>query len=117
MDDLLIQRKEKEGLSVSNEGDVTAALDTTLTDELITEGWAREIVSKVQNLRKELQFDVADRIHVQYTGSDELRKAIRQQGEKIAAEVLALSMTEGEAPEMHEVEINGQTARFALKKA
>ncbi len=116
-DDLLIQRKEKEGLSVSNEGDVTAALDTVLTDELITEGWAREIVSKIQNLRKELQFDVADRIHVQYTGSDELRKAIQQQGEKITAEVLALSMTEGEAPDMHEVEINGQTARFTIKKA
>ena len=65
-DDILIQRTEKEGMTVANEDDITVALDTRLSPELIQEGWAREIVSKLQNLRKELRFEVTDRIRVVY---------------------------------------------------
>ena len=116
-DDVIVQRTEKPGMTVANEGDITVALDTRLNDALIQEGWAREIVSKLQNLRKELKYDVSDRIHVTYSGPDELVSAIVAQKEYIAAETLSLSIEQGEAAEMHEVELNGITARFAISKA
>ena len=116
-DDVIVQRTEKPGMSVANEGDITVALDTRLNDALIQEGWAREIVSKLQNLRKELKFDVSDRIHVTYSGPSEVSSAIIAQKEYIAAETLALSIEPGESADMHEVELNGITARFAIVKA
>ena len=116
-DDVIVQRTEKPGMSVANEGDITVALDTRLNDALIQEGWAREIVSKLQNLRKELKFDVSDRIRVTYSGPSEVSSAIIAQKEYIAAETLALSIEPGESADMHEVELNGITARFAIVKA
>ena len=57
-DDILVQRQEKQGMSVANEGDITVALDTQLTPALIQEGWAREIVSQLQSLRKDSGLEV-----------------------------------------------------------
>ena len=113
-DDILIQRTEKEGMTVANEDDVTVALDTRLSPELIQEGWAREIVSKLQNLRKELRFEVTDRIRVVYDAPDEVAQAMVAQSAYISAETLAVSMTPGCAEVMHEVDLNGVPARFAL---
>ncbi|MBQ7652300.1 MAG: hypothetical protein IJS15_15175, partial [Victivallales bacterium] len=84
---------------------------------LISEGWAREIVSKLQNLRKELKFEVTDRIHVNYDGPAEMCGAIDSFKEYISNETLALSMAKGEDGEMHEVEINGLKCRFGIKLA
>lgn len=113
-DDVLIQRTEKEGMTVANEGNITVALDTRLDDALILEGWAREIVSKLQNLRKELKFEVTDRISIIYDGPAEVRNAIVSQSAYICAETLALSIEPGTSADMHEVEMNGVTARFAI---
>jgi len=113
-DDILIQRTEKEGMTVANEGDITVALDTRLSPELIQEGWAREIVSKLQNLRKELRFEVTDRIRVIYDAPDEVAQAMVAQAAYISAETLAVSMTAGRVEAMHEVDLNGAPARFAL---
>ena len=116
-EDVLVQRTEKEGMTVANEGDITVALDTRLDDALIQEGWAREIVSKLQNLRKELKFEVTDRIRIVYDGPAEVKQAIEAQSQYIANETLALSIEQGQASDMNDVEMNGVTAKFAISKA
>ncbi|MBO4511263.1 MAG: isoleucine--tRNA ligase [Victivallales bacterium] len=116
-EDVLVQRTEKEGMTVANEGDITVAIDTRLNDALIQEGWAREIVSRLQNLRKELKFEVTDRIRIVYDGPAEVKQAIEAQGQYIANETLALSIEQGQAPDMNDVEMNGVTAKFAITKA
>ncbi len=117
LDDILVQREEREGFTVANEGDITVALDTRLDENLILEGWAREIVSKLQNLRKELKFEVTDRIHIEYEGPAEVKAAIEAQRDYIASETLALSLQNGQSSDMHEVELNEVKARFSLRKA
>jgi isoleucyl-tRNA synthetase len=116
-DDVLVQRTEKEGLSVANEGDITVALDTRLNATLIQEGTAREVVSKLQNLRKEQRFEVTDRIHVRYDAPAALAQAIEAESAYICAETLALSLTPGDCADMHSVDINDVAARFQLRKA
>ncbi|MDD3694483.1 MAG: isoleucine--tRNA ligase [Lentisphaeria bacterium] len=117
LDDILVQRQEREGLTVANEDDITVALDTRLDEALISEGWARELVSKLQGLRKELQFEVSDRIHIEFYGPEEVQEAVKTQGEYIAAETLALSLKPSQKPCRHEVEMNGLKASFNLEKA
>jgi isoleucyl-tRNA synthetase len=117
LEDIFVQRQEKEGMTVANEADITVALDTRLNAQLIQEGWAREVVSRLQNLRKEMQLDVTDRIHVHYLGPQEMQEAIQAQQAYIANETLALSLTEGDDGQMHEVEVNGVQAKFSVCKA
>jgi isoleucyl-tRNA synthetase len=116
-DDVLIQRTEREGLGVANEGDITVALDTRLTAELIQEGNAREVVSKLQNLRKDLHFEVTDRIHIRYRAPAELAEVIAAQSAYICAETLALSLEAGSCADMHDVDINDVSVSFHLRKA
>lgn len=116
-DDILVQRQEKEGLTVANEQDITFALDTTLTPELIREGWAREVVSRIQNLRKEQGFEVTDRIRVAYQAPAPVTEAIQAHADYIASETLAVALENAEAPEMAEVELNDVKARFSVVKA
>jgi len=71
-EDLLISMAQKEGYVSDSEGGVTVVLDTNLTPELIEEGMVREIISKLQTMRKEADFEVTDRIHVTYSGSDKV---------------------------------------------
>ncbi len=93
--DIIVTRQPREGLVVATEDDVTVALDTRLTDELREEGIARELVNRVNNLRKAKDFEVTDRIHLRYlTDAPALAKAIESQGDYIAREVLALSLQE-----------------------
>lgn len=116
-DDVLIQRQEKEGMSVANEGDITVALNTRLDHELIQEGWAREIVSKIQNLRKECGFEVIDRIKVEYNAPEEVASAIKEQKNYIANEILAVDFIPTDATDgMVEIEINEVKAKFRLTK-
>ena len=115
-DDVLIQRTEKAGMTVANEGDITVALDTRLNDSLIQEGWAREIVSKLQNLRKELKFEVTDRIAVVYDGPEEVQKAMDAFKEYISSEILAVSIEKGTTNAMQDVEINEATAKVAMTR-
>jgi isoleucyl-tRNA synthetase len=116
-EDILIQRSEREGLTVANEGEITVALDIRLTPYLIMEGWAREVVSKLQNLRKELGFSVTDRIVIQYDAPAEISEAIVAQSDYICAETLAISITPGQGENMQEVEMNGVKASFSLCRA
>lgn len=94
-DDVIIQRDEREGMCVANQDDVTVALDTVLTKELIEEGFAREFVSRIQNLRKDIGLEVSDRITIGYNVFDcEMAAAIPGSSEYICNETLAVKLEE-----------------------
>lgn len=86
---LVVQRIEKEDMKVTNEGELTIGLDTHLTQPLIQEGIARDVIRCIQNLRKERGLDVTDRIAIHIDGDDELRSAIGSFEEYIMHETLA----------------------------
>jgi isoleucyl-tRNA synthetase len=92
LEDLQIQRTEREGLRVITERGFTIALDTELTPELVREGLARELVNRVQNLRKESGLAISDRIVLTVQDGPELREVLAVHGEAIAREVLALDI-------------------------
>ena len=85
-----IRISSKEGFNVGMENNNFIILDTTLTDELVLEGIAREMVSKVQQLRKNKDFNVADRITLFYNGDEEVDKCVESFAEYIKNETLSL---------------------------
>jgi isoleucyl-tRNA synthetase len=117
-DDVLVQRAEKPGLCVSTEKEITVALDTILTEELQCEGMARELVSRIQNLRKETGFEVSDRIDILYKVENSgLEKAIAQFKDYICSETLANQLTAAsDINEMTDAEIDGVKILLSLKK-
>ena len=93
--DVIIHREEREGLCVANEADITVALDAVLTEELKREGFAREFVSCVQNIRKKIGLNVADRINICYHINDgAMTKSIPDFKDYISNETLALTLEE-----------------------
>jgi len=91
-DELEIQRTGLEGWSVETQDGITVALDTEITDELLREGITREFMNRVQNMRKEADYDVTDRIKIGYDGSEILETAIKERLETIKTETLAESI-------------------------
>ncbi len=95
-DDIVIQRTPRPGVIVATEGSVSVALDTTLTEPLIIEGLARELIASVQQLRREAGLDVSDRIVLEWESADpEIAMAFEQHSQLIAQEVLATAITAG----------------------
>ena len=92
-EDVEIFSEDIPGWTVANEGSLTVALDITVTEELKNEGVARELVKRIQNLRKESGFEITDRIDIQLQHHPETDKAVAQFGEYISAQVLANSIT------------------------
>ena len=92
-DDLLISSESKEGYVSASENGVTVVLDTTITKELLFEGIEREIVSKIQTMRKEAGFEVTDRINVYVSASGDALSVIEQNSSDIASGVLAVGVT------------------------
>ena len=113
--DLVIQREELPGMVAASEGGVTIALSTELTPELIAEGFARELVSKIQNLRKERDFEVTDRINVAYDAPGEVQGALASFKEYISTEVLAASFGPGTGDT--ELDVNGTKVMIAVAKS
>lgn len=111
-----VDRKVKEGLVAGNFGDITVALDTELDDELIELGLAREIVNKLNLMRKEKGLDIADRISVTIDSTDRVKACIEKYQRYIAGEVLALSFT-FEKTNGAELDLNGERATVTLTKA
>ncbi|MFA5203486.1 MAG: isoleucine--tRNA ligase [Lentisphaeria bacterium] len=117
-EDVLIQRQEREGMTVANEGDITVALDTRLDEALLREGWARDIVSRIQALRKDAGLDVADRIRVCYEVPAEAAAAITAFAGHITAETLAVELTPAvNLPVDALAEVNGVECKFVIAKA
>ena len=118
-DDLLIDVSQKDGYVTEEDNYLTVVLDTNLTDALIAEGFARELISKVPNMRKDAGFEVTDRIQVRCVCGDRLAAAMEQGREMILRGVLANSL-ELAAPEAdwvtREWDINGEKATVAIRK-
>ena len=87
-----IRISAKEGFNVAMDGNNFIILETNLTDELIEEGIAREMISKVQNLRKERDFNITDRITIYYNGDELVEKTVEHNMEFIKNETLAVSL-------------------------
>lgn len=108
--DLEIISEDIPGWLVANEGNITVALEVELNDELINEGMARELVNRVQNLRKETGLEITDRIKVTVAPSETLEKALDAFGEYVKTQVLADSITfaenDGKLVAFDEFELN-----------
>jgi len=106
------------GWKVVNDGALTVALDVTLTDELRQEGIAREFVNRIQNLRKDLGFDVVDKISVKIVEHDSFKQAVLSNSEYIRAQILADDLQlVNSLQDGHQVEIEeGVTTQIALAK-
>ncbi len=118
-DDCLISPAQKPGFVAQSDGDMTVVIDTNLTPALIEKGFVREVISKLQTMRKEAGFDVVDRITVTYRASDVLAPVIAKQAETISAAVLATALTCVDAPEgayTKDWKINGEAATLGVKK-
>ena len=109
-----VKISSKEGFNVSVLDNLFIILNTTLTDELISEGNAREFVSKIQNLRKTNNYEVSDRINIYYKG-DEFKKVILDNEEYIKNETLAISISEKDI-DTNELDVNGIKVFVELEK-
>ncbi len=114
--DLLIESVQPEGLATESDRDFTIALDTKLTPELIEEGFVREIVSKVQTMRKESDFDIMDRIILRHQGNDKIRDIMERYTARIADEVLAVRIESGTGPNSREWDLNGETCTLSVER-
>ena len=112
LEDVEVQRQEKEGVVVAIDQNLGVGLDVQLDDELIVECTAREFGNRVQNMRKDAGLEVADRIHVGVQGESDLLRAIEVHREYIGAEILALGIRIGELPEEAFLEQKWQVNSF-----
>ena len=117
-DDVLTSLTQKPGFEAQSEGDYTVVLDTNLTPELIDEGFLREVISKVQTMRKDADFEVTDRIALSYQTSERLSAVIEKGKEDLMRAVLALSVENRPAADgeiVREQNINGEKATLGIK--
>ena len=116
-EDLLIETTQTEGYYTVTDRGITVAIDTRLTPELIEEGFVREIVSKLQTMRKEAGFEVMDTISVYVTGNEAVEKLVGRNWESIGSDVMATALTVDEtAGYVKEWNINGETVTLAVEK-
>ncbi|MBR5650033.1 isoleucine--tRNA ligase [Pseudobutyrivibrio sp.] len=116
-EDLLISMAQTEGFVADGDNYVTVVLDTNLTEELLEEGFVREIVSKIQTMRKEADFEVMDRITVSYESSDKIKNVFEANKEIIAGEVLADEITSGaNGTYTKEWNINGEKVTLSVTR-
>ncbi len=116
-DDLLIETAQMEGYVSENDYGITVVLDTNLSEELLLEGFVREIISKVQTMRKEADFEVTDKICVTYTGTEKAEKIFAENAETIGEETLALCVTKEEPKGyVKEWKINGESVTLGVER-
>lgn len=116
-EEVLISVSQKEGYAVETEGGINVVLNTQLTEELIEEGFVREIISKIQTMRKDAGFEVMDNINVYCSGNAKLKEIITRGKDEIAENTLTrefiFDKTEGYSAEW---DINGEKATFGVEK-
>jgi isoleucyl-tRNA synthetase len=116
-DDLLIDSAQIPGYVSESDQKMTVVLDTNLTPELVEEGFVREIVSKVQTMRKEAGFEVMDKIRLTLTGSDKLVEIFKNNADSIKNDVLAEEILVGTGDGYEkDWTINGESATISVKK-
>lgn len=115
-EDVEVDREVREGLIAANEGEITIALDTNLDEPLVIEGLAREVVNKINSMRRDGGFEVTDRIHVEIQSTDKVRSCFEVHGDYIRSEVLAVSVDFKDC-EGTDWDLNGEQARIHVAKA
>jgi isoleucyl-tRNA synthetase len=118
-EEVLIQVQPREGFAVQAEGGVVVALDTHLTPELAVEGQAREIVRRIQTLRKDAGFELTDRIETTYNASGDVARAFEDWADYIKAETLSLKLQPSDSPDGEKAEsfkLDGQPVTLAVKR-
>ncbi|GAA0125541.1 isoleucine--tRNA ligase [Clostridium sp. ATCC 25772] len=113
---LLITMQGLEGYAFAGEGEMGVVLDTTITQELREEGHVREILSKIQNMRKESGFEVADKINIYVSGNEMLENIIKKFEEQIAKDTLAVEIVYGGNANYQEVKVNGENLKLTVEK-
>jgi isoleucyl-tRNA synthetase len=117
-EDVEIVTEDMPGWLVSNNGTLTIALDIELTDELIEEGIARELINRIQNLRKSSGLDITDRIAIELERRDEIAAAVEHFTEYISSQVLATSLKLVDGLQSDEVlEMDNYNVKITIKKA
>ena len=116
-EDVLVSTEENAGFVTVTEHDLSVVLDTNLTPELIEEGFVREIVSKVQTMRKEAGFEVTDHIVLSHHGNSLIESIFAKHGAEIAADTLADSIKLGSAGYVKDWEINGESVTLGVEKS
>ena len=117
-EDLLIETLSKEGFVSASDRGVTVVMNTTVTPELLAEGVERELISKIQSMRKEAGFEVTDRITVNFVAEDEGVKNAMLNGKDLKTVILADSVIEGKAEGFEkELDVNGAKCTVVINKA
>jgi len=114
---VIVQRLEKENLKAANEGSLTVAIDPTLTPELVQEGLVRDLIRGIQNLRKEKNLNVTDRIRLVLHGSDAVKEAVARFEELLEEETLAVAWQWGAASGQTPLECGDEQCLCALEKS
>ncbi len=119
LDDVEVIPEDVPGWLVANDGNITVALDVTVTPELKNEGMARELVNRIQNIRKSSNFEITDRVVVELQSTPSVEAAMAQFGNYIASQVLADSLTtqsEIEGENIHLLDIDGEEIKAKVTK-
>ena len=116
-EDVLVEPVQKEGFVSETERELSVVLDTNLTPALIDEGFVRELVSKVQTMRREADFEVTDHIALTYSGSARIAEIFARYGHGVAADTLANSVNEQEPQGyIKQWDINGETVTLGVQR-
>ena len=116
-EDLLIEMTQMEGYVTQSDNNITVVLDTNLTPELIEEGFVREIISKIQTMRKDAGFEVMDKIRVYAKDNDKIVDIMKNHGDEIKSEVLAEDIVTGETKGYEkEWNINSEKVTMAVER-
>ena len=116
-EDLLIEMVKQEGFVTEADSDFTVVLDTNLTEELLEEGFIREIISKVQSMRKEAGFEVMDQITISYEANEKVKELISKNESTVMNDVLATGIVAGKAAGfIKEWNINGEKVTLGVEK-
>ena len=115
-ENLLITMNGKDGFAFAGEGEIGVVLDTHITPELKEEGYVREVLSKVQNMRKDKGFEVLDKINLYVSGNEMLENVIKQNAELIKHDTLALNIVyDAERADYTETNINGEELKIDVE--
>jgi isoleucyl-tRNA synthetase len=115
-EDLLIDISQKEGYVTEADNTVTVVLDTNLTDELIEEGFVYEVISKIQTMRKDSDFEVMDHINVYISGNDKIASVVKKNADAIGEKVLANEFKFEQGGISKEWNVNGENVTIGVEK-
>ena len=116
-EDLLIEMTQMEGYVTQSDNNITVVLDTNLTPELIEEGFVREVISKVQTMRKDAGFEVMDKINLYVSGNDKIADIVNRNAAQVKTVVLAQDIITGKTAGFEkEWDINGEKVTLAVEK-